>query len=112
MPDVDLTSPLKSLRNASGVIANKAGVVYGKMGSVAQNPVLNVGKKLYAASDDALRDLSKTLDGIPGQKSMSDALNKALDSKDSVAKNAVLFSIMQNPNLRSVVGSDNLEIKP
>ena len=114
--DVELNpfkiSPLKTLGQASDWIGNKAGIVYGKMGSVAQNPVLNVGKKLYAASDDALRDLSKTLDSIPGQKPMSTALNKALDNKDSVAKNAVLFSIMQNPNLRSIVGSDNLEIKP
>jgi hypothetical protein len=112
LPDVDFTSPLKTVRNFKDYFANQAGVIYGKTGSVAQNPVLNVGKKLYAASDDALRDLSNTLNDIPGQKPMSMALNKALDSKDAVAKNAVLFSIMQNPHLRSIVGSDNLEIKP
>lgn len=115
LSDVDLSSlakPFKTIGKAADFVANKVGVVYGKTGSAAQNPVLNVGKKLYAASDDSLRELSKKLDGLPGQKNVGLALNKALDKKDTIAKNAVLFSIMQNPNLRSVVESDNLAIEP
>lgn len=117
LPDIDLTHPIKTVQNGADWLANKAGVAKnwltsGGTGSAAQNPVLNVGKKLYSASDDSLRGLSQKLNDIPGQKPMSTALNNALDSKDSVAKNAVLFSIMQNPSLRNLVGSDNLTTEP
>ncbi len=116
LSDIDagniVSKPLKTLGQASDWIANKAGVAYGKTGSAAQNPVLNVGKKLYSASDDSLRELSKKLGDLPGQKNVGIALTNALDKKDTMAKNAVLFSIMQNPNLRNIVESDNLPVGP
>lgn len=110
-PKADLgkvfTEPVQLATKGAGYIAEKAG----NLG--AKNPVLNVGTKLYNASDETLKNFAdNTLNKIPGQSGLATALNKAIENKDPIGKNAILFSIMQNPNLRNLVESNNLELEP
>lgn len=97
-------------KQIAGYAAEKAGQL---SNNLSKNPIQNISEKLYTATPETLRNFSdNVLTKIPGQKPLSDALNKALDHKDDVAKNAVLFSIMQNPNLRNLVESNNLDLEP
>lgn len=73
------------------------------------NSILSTSQKLYNASDDELSDFTKQLHQIPGQQQLAMSLDRALKEKNTSSKNAILFSIMQNPSLRSVVDSDNLK---
>ena len=105
-PDVDLgkvfTQPVALAKQGAGFAAEK-------LGQLNKNPLLGTSQKLFAAPDDALTSFSNNvLSKVPGQKPLADALNKAVAGKDQTAKNAVLFTIMQNPNLRTLVESNNL----
>lgn len=100
----DLKQPVKAFQKGLGTLANKAGVMANKMG-VSKNPVLNTSQKLYSASNDSLKELSQSISSIEGGKEISKALNSAIDSGDTISKNAVLFSIIQNPKLRNLVES-------
>jgi hypothetical protein len=111
----DLFDKLAGIPKKAGeVAANKAGLaVSNAQAYAAKNPLIATSNKLYAATDDALKNFSENVLGkIPGQETLSNALNKAVANKDEVAKNAVLFSIMQNPSLRSLVESNNLDLEP
>ena len=81
----------------------------GKLSDVrSNNQVLNASQKLYAATDDELSSFGRQLAQIPGQQSLATALDKAIQNHDTHSKNAILFSIMQNPSLRSIVDSESL----
>jgi hypothetical protein len=47
----------------------------------------------------------------PQAKKFGEALMKAINNKDQVAKNATLFAIMQNPNLRQMLDLDDEDKK-
>lgn len=98
--------------SVKATVKNSAGDIAEKMGNraAAKNPTVSMSQKLFSAPDDTLNKFSSdVLSKIPGQKPLADALANAINNKDSTAKNAVLFTIMQNPNLRSLVESNNLE---
>ncbi len=102
---LDMMHPIKATEKAAGYLANKAGVMVGGKSSAATNPVLQAGNKLYSASNEVLKDLSSKISGLPGGKEMSKALDTALDKGNLASKNAILFSIMQNPNYRNLVNT-------
>lgn len=105
-PDVNLTS-LKSTINKSGsYIGAKAGET---VNSISNNPVMKASKSLYSATDDALKSFSQKISTSGGEtgKRLGDALTNAIDNKNQMSKNAILFSIMQNPMLRNLVGTDH-----
>ena len=107
-PDVNLSSLKSSLNKSGSWIGAKAGE---GLHAISKNPVMEASKSLYSATDDALRGFSQKLGtqgGETGQR-LSQALNSALDNKNQMAKNAILFSIMQNPMLRNLVGADHEE---
>ena len=75
--------------------------------TASSNPVAAAGEAIYSASDDGLRDIAQKLDSS-GMSHIAQALNQALDNKIPAAKNAALFTIMQNPNARQVImGNQN-----
>lgn len=110
LPPTSLNGIAKAAAKAPAVIANKAGLV---TKAVSESPVVSTANKLYNSSNETLQNFSdNTLSKIPGQKGLSESLNKALKANDSTAKNAVLFTIMQTPNLRSLVESNDLDVQP
>ena len=78
-----------------------AGKTYAKLGG-APNPVVKTGKLLYSATEPELQQFADRLQKVPGQAEMGKALNKAIKEKNTAAKNAILFAIMQNPALRNL----------
>lgn len=60
-------------------------------------------KSVYYSSNDELKMNAAKLSQNPEFKTLSDALVKAIDTNDSGKKNAVLFSIMQNPKARELM---------
>lgn len=67
--------------------------------------VVGLGKSLYKATDDQLRAMTPELSNIPGMKHIAGSLEDALTKNDMQKKNAVLFSIMQNPAAREFINS-------
>jgi hypothetical protein len=99
-PELNLIKPIQSLKSSSAWIGAKAGQ--------GANAVLNASKRLYDASPEQLQAFSQKLisSGNGTGKNAAIALDKAVKNNDTMAKNAVLFSIMQNPALRSLVNGD------
>lgn len=90
-------------RGTSMSFANKYGLYKDKVNPVA------IGKKLYAASDNKLRDVGMKIASTPGFEHLGNALLKGLENKDAVVKNAAIFAIIQNPNARFILGSQDLD---
>jgi hypothetical protein len=62
-----------------------------------------IGKGLYNMPDNALINLSSKLRNVPGMGHLGTALEEAIQKSDSHGRNAVLFSIIQNPEARKEV---------
>lgn len=77
-------------------------------GKASRSTLANASRSLYKAPDDALRFAATKLNDS-GMAHLGEALNQALDNKSIAAKNAVLFSIMQNPKSRKAVFGDETE---
>lgn len=75
--------------------------------SASTNPVMNTSNTLNTASNQDLQGLSEKLAKVPAAKAASEALSKALQEKNEQAKNAAIFSIMQNPLVRQLLHNDN-----
>ena len=61
---------------------------------------------LSTASDSTLMPVAKTLQGVKGVSHLGAALEGALNNKSVAAKNAAIFSIMQNPEARNAIKGD------
>jgi len=61
---------------------------------------------ISTASDSALMPVAKTLQGVKGVSHLGAALEGALNNKSLAAKNAAIFSIMQNPEARNAIKGD------
>ena len=86
-------------------VAQIAGQGAAKLSNLT-NGVKGYGNMLASAGDDVLTAAANKLkqDGPPG---MGESLDKAIQNKSDVAKNAALFSILQNPNARKAIGVNN-----
>ena len=114
-PRIGLGKELKSLAlgglgtTAKGLslgASNVAGQAVGgvqKIASKVTQPVANMSRKIYRASDDVLRNFASKVQQTPGLEGAGNVLMKALDNKSSVAKNAALFSLLQKPEARNVM---------
>lgn len=83
-------------------LANRAGRV---VGAVSNNPVTNFSRKLVQLPTQSLNSIAEQLQASPQTKAIGDKLISAIQNNDTTAKNAALFVIMQNPNLRDSVKS-------
>jgi hypothetical protein len=61
---------------------------------------------ISSASDATLMPVAKTLQGVKGVSHLGAALEGALNNKSLAAKNAAIFSIMQNPEARNAIKGD------
>lgn len=69
------------------------------------------GKALFQMGDAGLQKVSDLLiqSGVPVAKGIGEQLSKGLAEKNLAARNAALFSIVQNPQLKALLGYDNKE---
>lgn len=72
------------------------------------SPIAKSGKALYSAGRETLDATAGALaeSQVPGLTNLGDALAKGIASGNEAKKNAVLFSIMQNPEARKLLGID------
>ena len=69
--------------------------------------VVSASKKIYNAPTETLQGLASKLQASKF-KTLGDSLEKSLKSGDSGKRNAILFTIMQNPEARLFVDGDDL----
>lgn len=62
-----------------------------------------IATNLYSADDDSLKNIASSFSKTPGLEFYGEALNKAVDGKDTDAKNRAVFLIMQHPKARKLV---------
>lgn len=86
-------------RGISASLANKAGMVNKAVG---QSAPVRVASKVFNAGNDQLLRLAGKLKANTATSQMGEALERALNNKNEVAKNAVLFKLMQNPEYRNL----------
>lgn len=77
--------------------------VLGKGTRVAEKGIKGFNRYLTTASDVTLRPIASALQNTKGISYLGDALIGALDNKSVAAKNAAIFSIMQNPKARDII---------
>ena len=71
----------------------------------------NLGKTLYSMGPQQLNEVADTLIQNPSSTQIGQALQDAIKNSDNAKKNAILFSIMQNPNLRLSLGGEQDQSK-
>lgn len=95
--DAAATGVMDKLMNLSGYGgAYASGILAGK-GAAGMAKFNNL---ISTAGDTALMPVAKALQGVKGVSHLGAALEGALNNKSIAAKNAAIFSIMQNPEAR------------
>lgn len=102
------SSPLSSLwallgggaTTGRGQLISKANLA-GRAERAVGGPIVNMGKNLYAMGEDSLKQVAQTLKEAPGVGHLGDSLLKGLEDKNTAAKNAAIFAILQNPQARA-----------
>lgn len=92
-------------RGISMTASNKAGLV---AKGVGQSEPVKMSTKLFKAGNDQLMNLATKLKNSGSHSPLGDALENALMNKNEVAKNAVLFKLMQIPEYRNMLRSEGL----
>lgn len=67
-----------------------------------QKEIKQKTQSLYQSTDDELRNTASTLRSS-GHANLADALEKSIEDGNQQSKNAIIFSILQNPNTRKLV---------
>lgn len=75
----------------------------------AEKVVSDLGKKFFGAPDDALLRVAGTIDSTRGPSAVTSALRKAIAEKNTATKNAIMFTIMQNPDMRTLISGDDID---
>lgn len=83
-----LLKPLKSISLTGANVAGRG---------------VSLGKSLTNFADEELLSASSRLSSNPNTKMLGDRLADAVRNKDTVAKNAVIFTILQKPDARRVI---------
>lgn len=90
--------------------ANSAGKVTswvkGAADAVVDSAPVKLGNQLYQASNDELGGVITRLRQSDPNSLLADSLEGAIRDGNTTAKNAAIFSIMQNPNMRSKLNGD------
>jgi ElaB/YqjD/DUF883 family membrane-anchored ribosome-binding protein len=77
--------------------------IYGR----AKKSTSDLSKKLFTAPREQLDSLANRLTETPGLEMLGRALKEGVESNDSFKRNAALFSIMQNPSAKLLIGGDD-----
>lgn len=86
-------------RGLTMTVANKAGLA-------AQSAPVKMGTKLFSIPNEGLLMLAQKLKNV--NPHLGTALENSLNSKSEVAKNAVLFKLMQDPSYRQLLRDEGL----
>jgi len=87
-------------------MANKAGAVTQDIknaGKAIASAPAELGAKVFGYSPQQLSQLSAKLKAMPGASHLGEALENALARKDDIARKAILFKLMQNPEYRTML---------
>lgn len=71
--------------------------------ALTENRPSQLAKRLYSLPETSLRGVAEKLQQSPKMGKYAKRLTDALDSGDTVKKDAVLFLLMQNPEFRSAI---------
>lgn len=85
-------------------MANRAGRI---SKSIGQSAPVKASARAFAAGNDSLMQLASHLKTTKGGQPLGEALEKALNNKDEMAKNAVLFKMLQIPEYRNMLRDPN-----
>ena len=113
MPKSIQTAALGVAETGRGIIegvANKAGLAMGSKSMKAVAAPMQQMNKIFKASDDKLRGLAERMAQSQDKlaQNTGEKLLQALDNKGDVSRNAILFTILQNPNLRGQIQEDDV----
>lgn len=90
--------------NIAGKVIEGKGLI-GAPTRIIKAPI-EISKKLYNASNDELMPYLDKIENVPGVKQTVDALRQAITNKDMAKKNAALFALLQNKNVREALSSE------
>lgn len=80
---------------------------------LAQKPLIkntiDLSKRIYNAPAQSLSNVASRLEASQNFSNLGKALRESIESGDTYKKNAALFTIMQNPNAKALINSDDLE---
>jgi hypothetical protein len=91
-------NPFEAVANLS---SNRAGFA-NTIGRIASSPVSPYG--MATAAEPTLLSAANTLKNVPGLSKLGQTLEDSINNKSSVAKNAAMMAIMQNPAARKALG--------
>ena len=89
-------------RGAGIVTANVAGRAAEKTGK----QLSRLTRALSDSTDTGLSNIADSLENVPGLSSLGTSLKNAINEKNTAAKNAALFIIMQNPEARKFLSEE------
>lgn len=99
-----------ALSNLGGRAIGGASKIVKSVGdATGATKLANISKNMYKATDDTLRGHSERLLSNPKTQSLGNALRNAIENKNVGAKNAIIFSILQNPDARPLVDEETDE---
>lgn len=93
-----------------GAVVSGANLAGRAVQKAAKSGPAKVSRDLYRAADDELKGLADALEqsGVPGVESLGIALRRGLDNKNQAAKNAALFTILQDPRARLLISPEDV----
>lgn len=109
------TSPHEGFQGVSlgAMVGAGEGYTYGIAGrggrvakGIVESKPVQLGKRIFSAQGGELMNLAQKMkanQSIPGIPDIGVALENALQRKDDVAKKAILFKLMQNPEYRNML---------
>jgi hypothetical protein len=90
-----------------------AGKTVKKAAGLTQKPLVkgtvDLAKRIYNAPAQSLSNVASRLESTGEFQNLGRALRESIESGNTYKKNAALFTIMQNPNARVLIGEDDLQ---
>lgn len=97
-------------RSLALTASNKAGLMARYAGKASEtNSIAKLGRGIYNAPNDAVDAIASKLKAVPGLEKYGNTLSEAISSGNNNKKNQALFTIMQNPSARAIVGTEEDE---
>lgn len=105
-----------SMQNPTRVVGNLLGKgVYGvsnlagralSAGDKMASSSMNLPRTLYNATDDQLTNIAEVLTGRKATQSLGQGLKDALTNNDAVKRNAIIFTMLQRPEIRQMLATE------
>jgi len=92
-----------------GQLINKANLAGRIVTAADESPVANMGRALYSLPAEQLSNVVGKLKQSQSTQGLGEYLEKAIVNKNDGAKNAALFSILQNPKARLIISGEDVE---